>query len=283
VDRYTRWSALLDLLGSEGRLTVEAASERLGVSQATVRRDFDALGKRRKLVRLRGAALHNDAPGVANVFDGAVAGADAGLMIATPQARRIAGQVASLLHPGAVVGLAGTSFAAQVGRAIGVRFEASTGAPGAAESAGSRGSTRSAAALTVVTNDLGIAADLVRRPGLKVVAPGGVLAPQSMTQSGPLAGLLLQGISLDTVVVAAAAVDPEFGVTAADELDADGCALMVARARQVVVAAASVDLDRSAFARICGTERVDVLVTDTGIAPATAERFANRGVRVVTG
>ncbi|MGH8891646.1 MAG: DeoR/GlpR family DNA-binding transcription regulator [Acidothermaceae bacterium] len=282
MDRYSRWAELLELLSNDGRLTVETAAERLGVSQATVRRDFDALGKQRRLVRLRGAALHNAAPAAATIFDGAPVGMSGAGAIAPPHARRIAGQVASLLHPGAVVGLAGTALAAQVGHAIGVRFEASKAAAETNESAVSRSSARSGVALTVVTNDLSIAANLVRRPGLKVVTTGGVLAPHSMTLSGPLAGLLLQGISLDSVVVAPAAVDPEFGVTATDELDAEGCALMVARARQVVVAAASVDLDRSAFARICGTERVDVLVTDTGIAPATAERFANRGVRVVT-
>jgi DeoR family transcriptional regulator of aga operon len=50
-----------------------------------------------------------------------------------------------------------------------------------------------------------------------------------------------------------------------------------------VVAAVSADLDRSAFARVCETGRIDALVTDDGIAPATADRFRNRGVRVVLG
>jgi len=273
VDRYTRWTALLDLLHHEERLTVEVAAARLGVSQATVRRDFDALAKQRKLISLRGAALHSTAAVATNSFDGLSPA------VAAPHARRIAGQAAALLHPRTVVGIAGGALTAAVARAVGVRFDASSPVPATAESqAGQAGSTP---VLTVVTNDLAVAGELVRRPGLKVVTTGGVLAPHSMTLSGPLAGLLLQGVSLDTAVIAADAVDPDFGVTAADELDADGCALMIARARQVIVVVRSADLDRSAFARVCGTERVGVLVTDSGIAPATAERFANRGVRVV--
>ena len=274
MDRYTRWATLLDLLHHEERLTVEVAAARLGVSQATVRRDIDALAKQRKLIRLRGVALHSAAAVATNAFEGVSS------TIAPPHARRVAGQVAGLLHPGTVVGIAGSALTMQVARAVGVRFDVSTSVPMTAETrAGQHGSTP---VLTIVTNDLAVAGELVRRPGLKVVATGGVLAPQGTTLSGPLVGLLLQGVSLDTVVIAADAVDPDFGVTAADELDADGSALMIARARQVIVVARSADLDRSAFARVCGTERVDVLVTDSGIAPATAERFANRGVRVVT-
>jgi DeoR family transcriptional regulator, aga operon transcriptional repressor len=272
VDRYTRWAALLDLLAQQERLSVEAAAEHLQVSHATVRRDFEALGRARKLVRLRGAAVHNAAPAVAGLLgDPLTPGAP-------PQARRIAGQAASLVHKGAVVGLAGSALVRQVARALGVRFEALSADPGQDDN----GSRHAAPALTIVTNDVNVAADLARRSGLKVVLTGGVLSAGSMTVIGPLAGLLLQGISLDTVIVGATAVDPEFGVTAADERDAEGCALMISRARQVMVVATSADLNRSAFARICGTDRVDVLVTDTAVAPATAERFANRGVRVVT-
>jgi len=271
VDRYTRWSALLDLLAQHERLTVEAAAGLLEVSQATVRRDFEALGKAHKLVRLRGAAIHIAAPVAANLFG------ELGVATAPPQGRRLAGQAASLVHQGAVVGLAGSALTAQVARALGVRFEVPR-----ADADRQLQARAVAPALTVVTNDLNVAGDLARRPGLKVVVAGGVLTAGSMTTAGPLAGLLLQGISLDTAIVTAAAVDPDFGVTAADELDAEGCALMISRARQVVVVAASTDLNRSAFARICGTERVDVLITDAGVAPATVERFANRGVRVVT-
>lgn len=274
MDRYSRWAALLEHLAAAERLSVDDAAARLGVSAATVRRDFDSLAKQRKLVRLRGAAMHRATPAAASLFEAA------GVQGAPPQGRRIAGQVSSLLRPGAVIGLAGGPLVGAIARAIGVRFDAVVAGEHPAIPAQP---ASSAPALTVVTNDLGVAADLARRPALKVVTTGGVLDAHSHRLTGPLAGLLLHGISLDTAVVAADAVDPEFGVTAADEIDAEASALLIARARQVVVAATSADLDRAAFARICGTERIDVLVTDSAAAPATVERFANRGVRVVTG
>jgi DeoR family transcriptional regulator, aga operon transcriptional repressor len=277
VDRYTRWATLLELLAAQERLSVDEAAERLGVSHATVRRDFDTLARQRKIVRLRGAALHRAAPRAAHLFDGPVPAAPA-------VARRVAAEAAALVRPGTVVGLCGSvgsPLTGQLARALGVRFDGATRAE-ADEPAGGRAHAETGPSLTVVTNDLVVASELARRPALKVVATGGVLAAQSLTLTGPLAGLLLQGVSLDMALIGADAVDPAFGVTEADEMAAEGCAQMISRARQVVVLVLSADVDRAAFARVCSVERVDVLVTDTGIAPATVERFASRGVRVVT-
>ncbi len=271
MDRYTRWSALLELLARDKRLTVEAAARELAVSEATVRRDFDALAKQRKLVRLRGAAAHHSAPAVAGLLVSA-------LPVASAATRRIAGTVAAQVRPATVVGLAGSTLTSPIARALAVRFEAET----TTDTMTLTGSAERRVGVTVVTNDLAIAGDLARRPGLKVVATGGVVDGRSMALAGPLVGLLLQGVAFDSAIIAADAVDPDFGVTAADELQADTCALMIERSRHVIVAAASADLNRTAFASVCGTERVDALVTDTGISPATAERFAHRGVRIVT-
>ena len=269
MDRYTRWSNLLDLLARRERVSVEEAARDLGVSAATVRRDFEALAAQRKLLRLRGVAVHVAAPVAHPLLSG-----DGAAPVGPPELRGVAAQAARLLRPGSVVGLTGTAATRALARAIGLRLD-SLAAHGA--------SPTSSAVLTVVTNDVVAATELARRPGAKVVATGGVLDGSAHVLGGPLVGLLLQGISLDTALIAADAVDPEFGATAADEVDAGVGAAMVARARQVVVVAVSADLDRSAFARVCETGRIDVLVTDDGIAPATADRFRNRGVRVVLG
>ncbi len=267
MDRYTRWSNLLDLLANRERLTVEEAARDLGVSEATVRRDFEALAAQRKLLRLRGVAVHAASPVAHPLLSG-----DAGAPAGSPELRRVAAQATRLLRPGTVVGLTGTVATRALSRAIGLRLDSQAQHGNPHPSSG---------LLTVVTNDLVAATELARRPGAKVVVSGGVLDGSAHVLGGPLAGLLLQGISLDTALVAPDAVDPEFGATAADEVDAGIAAAMVARARQVVVAAVSSDLDRSAFARVCETGRIDVLVTDDGIAPSTADRFRNRGVRVV--
>ena len=58
--------------------------------------------------------------------------------------------------------------------------------------------------------------------------------------------------------------------------------LMAERASQVMVTADSSKVGRRAFARICTAAEVDILVTDTAIAPADAAKLADAGVKVVT-
>ena len=77
-------------------------------------------------------------------------------------------------------------------------------------------------------------------------------------------------------------IDAVAGATAHHEGEASTNRLMAARAAQVVVTADSSKAGRRAFARICPAAEVDILVTDTGIAPAEAARLADAGVKVVT-
>ena len=55
--RHERWNALLEMLADAGRLTVEEASQRMAVSAATIRRDFDQLAQQQMLTRPRGGAV----------------------------------------------------------------------------------------------------------------------------------------------------------------------------------------------------------------------------------
>ena len=55
MSRYRRWNELLELLAADGQLQVERAAQVLGVSAATVRRDFD--GGRQQMLTDRGGAV----------------------------------------------------------------------------------------------------------------------------------------------------------------------------------------------------------------------------------
>ncbi|MGI8590035.1 MAG: DeoR family transcriptional regulator, partial [Nakamurella sp.] len=53
---HERWTALLDILGRDGRLEVALAAAELCVSPATIRRDLDQLAGQQLLSRTRGGA-----------------------------------------------------------------------------------------------------------------------------------------------------------------------------------------------------------------------------------
>src|SRR6266568_1110525 len=93
---------------------------------------------------------------------------------------------------------------------------------------------------------------------------------------------VLEQVTLDIAFLGVDGIDAVAGAMAHHEGEASTGRLLAERATQVVVAADSSKVGRRAFARICAAAEVDILVTDTGIAPAEAARLADAGVKVVT-
>jgi DeoR family transcriptional regulator of aga operon len=258
VSRYRRWNELLELLAAEGQLQVERAAEVLGVSAATVRRDFDELARQRMLTRIRGGAL---AQGVTY---------DLPLRYKSErhpsEKQRIAAVAAALVKPGQIAGLNGGTTTTEVARALATRPDLSSGAP--------------SPALTVVTNALNIATELAVRQHIKIVTTGGVARPQSYELIGPLATGVLEQVALDIAIVGVDGIDAVAGATAHHEGEASINALMAQRASKVVIVADSSKVGRRAFARICTAREIDVVVTDAGITAAGAAALEEAGVDV---
>ena len=258
MSRDARWKALLELLVERGRLDVEDAAAELGVSAATIRRDFDGLAEQQMLLRTRGGAV---GPGVTYELP---------LRYKTArrasEKQRIAKAVADLVAPGEAVGLTGGTTTTEVARALAVRGDLASGSP----------------ALTVVTNALNIAGELVVRPQFKIVLTGGVARPQSYELVGPLADGVLGQITVDVAVLGVVAFDVTHGAAAHDEAEAAINRLLCERAERVVVAADSSKLGQRAFARICAAEAVDTLVTDTAADAERVRGFEEAGLRVIT-
>ncbi|WP_031518520.1 DeoR/GlpR family DNA-binding transcription regulator [Streptomyces sp. NRRL F-5123] len=261
MSRDARWTSLLDLLAANGRLEVEEAATALNVSAATIRRDLDQLAEQHMLVRTRGGAVTH---GVSYELPLRYRTARN-----TEQKQRIAAAVAAMVGAGEVVGLTGGTTTTEVARALALRGDLT-------EAAGRQ------PALTVVTNALNIAGELVIRPQIKLVVTGGVARPQSYELTGPLAAGVLREVTLDLAVLGIDGIDPGEGVYAHHEDEASTNRLLAQRARRVVVATDSSKIGRRAFARICATEAVHTLVTDAAAPPAALARFADAGVEVVT-
>lgn len=264
MSKDARWAALLNLLAEKGRLEVDEAAEHLDVSTATIRRDLDQLAEQRMLNRTRGGAV---AQGVSYELP---------LRYKTSrhasEKQRIGQAAAALVDVGEVVGLTGGTTTTEVARALVLRGDI------AADSGGGPGRQPT---LTVVTNALNIANELVVRPQIKTVVTGGVARPLSYELTGALASGVLLEITLDVTVLGIGAIDAAEGAFAHHEDEASINRLLAERAQRVIVAADSSKIGRRAFAKICGISAVDTLVTDGDIPQDAVARFEDAGVDVV--
>ncbi|MEV0089362.1 DeoR/GlpR family DNA-binding transcription regulator [Saccharopolyspora sp. NPDC003752] len=258
MDRHARLSALLDLLGERGKVTVDEIAEELNASAATVRRDLDHLAEQQLLTRTRGGAVaQNISYDLPLRYKAARNAREKG---------RIARAAAAMVAPGAVVGVNGGTTTTEIARSLVSRADI--------------GDSGERTSLTIVTNALNIANELVVRPQVKIVVTGGVARPQSFELTGPLGTHLLEEITLDIVFLGVDAVDPSRGAFAHNEAEASINRLMTERADRVVVVADSSKLDRSAFAHICPVESIDMLLTDSNAPAELIQRFDAAGVPV---
>ncbi|MDD9375898.1 DeoR/GlpR family DNA-binding transcription regulator [Streptomyces sp. ZAF1911] len=264
MSKQERWSKLLELLAVEGKLDVEEAAASVEVSAATLRRDLDELAEQRLLVRTRGGAI---AHGVSYELPLRYKSSRR-----ASEKQRIAGAVAGMLGPGEVIGLNGGTTTTEVARALVLRVGASP-----AEA----GDGLSGPSYTVVTNALNIAGELAVRPQFKIVVTGGVARPQTYELVGPLTAGVLNEVVLDVSVLGVDGIDPQLGVMTHHEDEAGISRLFAERARKVILATDSSKMGKRAFARICSLDRIDVVVTDSGIAPDMAARLTDAGIEVV--
>jgi DeoR family transcriptional regulator of aga operon len=256
MSRYERWNGLLSLLASRGRLNVEEAAAELSVSAATIRRDFDQLAQQQMLIRTRGGAVaHTVTYDLPLRYKSARHASDK---------QRIAAVAAELVQPGSVIGINGGTTTTEVARALATRADlhGESGPP----------------SITIVTNALNIANELVVRPHVKIVLTGGVALPQSYELVGPLANGVFDQVTLDVAFLGVSGLDVARGATCPNEDEASINRQMAVRAEQVVVVADGSKLGERAFAKICEIREVDVLVTD---ANADARPFEEAGLKVV--
>lgn len=258
-DRSARWRTLLDLLAGRTRLTVTEAAEELGVSEATVRRDFTALAEQQLVTRTHGgvvaASVAYDLPARYRQGPG------------TGPLERIAAAAADLVRPGQVVGFNGGKTTTATAR----RLAARTDLPAAKERP----------ALTVVTNALNIASEMVLRPHIRTVTLGGVARPQSYELTGPLATLVLRELWLDVLFLGVDGISATGGTSCLHEGEAGVNAMMVEHANEVVVIAAAEKLGRRTFARICDLSAVSTLITDSSAPDDAVSALEETDTRVI--
>lgn len=179
--------------------------------------------------------------------------------------QRIAKAAAELIPTGSTVGLNGGTTTSEVARELALRPEPSGGG----------------VALTVVTNAINIANELAVRPQVKIVVTGGVARPNSYELVGPLVDSVLRTLALDYTILGVDAVHARFGAATHDESEAGANRALAECAGTVVVVADSSKLGRRAFAQVCETSAVSVLVTDRDAPEDVVEEFTGLGIDVL--
>ena len=250
VQRKQRLHQIVASVVENVSLDVPTLAAQYGVSQATIRRDLELLEEQQLVSRTRGGATthmaFNDLP--------------LGYKTSQNQSEktRIAQSAVQFLDGARVVGMTGGTTLQEFARQLLNR----------------RG-------LTVVTNALNIATNLVSNPGLRVFAAGGEVRASSQEVVGPSAESFLSEYNIDVSFLGVDGVDISAGCTNYDPIGARVNDIMHLRSKLTIVLADSSKIGRVALATVCPMSAVDVLITDVGAPDSAVEAIRRQGCRVI--
>ena len=225
----TRQYKILEYVADEPDITVKDLSERLGVSEVTIRKDLTALENDHLLKRTHGGVTLLNADSM--------------------EAKMAKHYLAKLAIAKAAAKLvqSGDTILVDAG---------STNAVFAKELLTKQG-------VHVITNSLYIANILVDAPGLQVTLIGGTLQRHSQTFGGPMAKYILNKIAVQKAFIGANGFSQRLGFTCNDFSQVEIASLMAEHAQSVYILADADKFDAEGTMTVVPLNQVNAVITNT--------------------
>ena len=229
---------------------VSALSERLGVSEVTIRRDLELLERRGMLERTHGGAIATQRLRAEPAYRDAAS--------TNPEEKRLIGEAAAaLVEPGDALYLNGGTTTLQVFRHL------------------------RAAGLKVVTNHVGIALEVAGRD-VELLLLGGHYRAPSNSVVGPFATEALRRTHATKAFIGVEGISVGSGLTTPVAAEAEIARVMIEQTRgRVFVVADHSKIGTVADFVIAPLEEVDALVVDEGCSEAYRQRLTEAGIDVI--
>lgn len=245
-----RQREILELARNSGRVSVDDLALRFDVTPQTIRKDLNDLCDMRLLNRVHGGAVI--ASGVENV------GYEARRFIAQEEKRLVGIAAAQLIPDNCSLFINIGTTTEEVARALLDRH-----------------------GLLVITNNLHVATLLYRQPRIDVVIAGGSVRRSDGGVIGGTAADFIRQFKVDYAVIGASAIDGDGSLLDFDYREVRVSQAIIENARNVILVADKLKLERSAPVRIAHISQIDFFVTDELPSEPLAALCREHGVQVV--
>lgn len=243
-----REQCIVELVTGNTLLSVTDLSRQLGVSQVTIRSDFQNLAEKGYLVRTDRGFLPAFHPGI---MDRQRAHQD--------EKERIARYAASLVESGDTIMIeAGTTTSLIARFLLGKRD------------------------IHIVTNSALVLAYGRVHPSLNIVLPGGEFRPSTESFVGPIALETLSQFHVRLAFVGTDGFSSEKGLTTHLVEGAEVVRRMAGQAAETVLVADSSKYGKTGFVKVLPLDAVHTLVTDEGLRPEERKSIEDLKVHLVT-
>ncbi|MBB3109531.1 DeoR/GlpR family transcriptional regulator of sugar metabolism [Paenibacillus phyllosphaerae] len=248
MNSLRRHEKIMEALLELKEVTVNELSERLDVTGKTIREDLAKLEEKGLLLRVHGGAVlaQGDQLGILSP--------KGALSRHQSEKSAIAELALRYIEPGDIIALDGGSTTLEIARRLD-NFP-----------------------LTVVTNDLHIIAELVRKDEIRLVVPGGYRVRNML--AGPEAVSYIQALNIRKAFIAATGVHLQYGFTIYTNDLIDYKRAIMTASEQVFGVVDHHKLGQSALRTFASLSEVTRILTDDGCPPDLAAQFRSAGIDI---
>jgi len=242
-----RLGFIVDQLKSNPSVKLAQLSEALKVSEYTIRRDIESLAKNGLLTKVRGGAIPHS-PNAFRFTD---------RIHASEQEKLIITQKAlQLIQPGNTVLLDGGTTTYALAGLLNMP-------------------------LTIITNNVPVAALLAGRHDMEVIITGGRILSDSLVTAGSSAIDTLRQSHVNICFLGVCSLHHEIGVSSIDYFECEMKRAMVNCSDKIVALTGYDKIGTAETYKICGIDSLDTIVTEVDAADEIFEPYRKRNIQIL--
>lgn len=246
-----RRQEILRQIAQQERVSVAGLSQRLGVSEVTIRADLQALAERKLIIRTHGGAI----PADGGMYEFALA---MRRQRQVQEKSRIGEIGAAMVFDGDAIFLDSSSTALTIVRHLKSRRQ-----------------------LTIITNSLAVAQEMQDIPRITVVMPGGTLQNDTASLIG-IDGLeMLRKFNIQKGFFGAHGLNLPEGLTDVSADEAEVKRHLVTMCRQTIAVLDATKWGRVGLASFAQLEEIDTIITDAHAPTDLMDQVRTAGIEVV--
>lgn len=239
----TRQQAILEFINNNGNAQIKDLSLLHSVSEATIRRDLDELAAGGNIDRVYGGATKINSTAFERYHREK-------MKSMLDEKSRIATFAASLVNNGDSIFLDSGTTTFFIARNLALRTD-----------------------LTIITNNLDIAYSVQFNSTTSLIVTGGLRRDNYSVLIGSVAENTIKNIYVDIAFMGCDAVNPAEGIFNSNFSEVGVKQLISGCGKKTVLVTDHSKFRHKALARICGLDKIDMIITDSGIDEKTLENI----------
>ena len=246
-----RYSIILELLELNKIVKVPELCEKFNVSIETVRRDLEFLEQDGKLKRVYGGAvLHTKSSAEPSYHTRTAKNASEKVSIGK--------KTADLISDGETLMIDLGTTTLEVARYL-----------------------KDKKNLTIITNCMTIARELVDVPTYRVIMPGGILRPNELALSGFISEQFMSEFNVDKTIIGVGGITIDNGISDYHLEETRVRKIMIEKGKQIIAVADHSKFGIKALVNVCSIDKIDVIVTNDKVKGEFVQRFLDKGIKVI--